>query len=281
MKFSKVKALVLAVKKEMEDPYFQGFAAQLAFYFLLSTVPVLIVLSQLLGVFNFSMSFLTEKIMEYIPGATLELVDISALTELIGEPPTGGMNLALMVLAFWGGSRAQFSMARITNYTYTGGESTGAYWPERLRAMKTMAFSMFSLVFVLMLLVYGELILSAVLAAISGSLPLSSLGQKIFLFLRWPVGLGVYFLMVSYNYYVLPLKKLPYKKVIPGSIFASVGMLVATLGYSHAQKTLLNYSALYGSLASIVALLMWFFILAWILGLGIVCNKVFMDRVPS
>ena len=41
--------------KQLLDPYYQGIAAQIAFFFMLSIVPTLILLSQLLSMFHFSL----------------------------------------------------------------------------------------------------------------------------------------------------------------------------------------------------------------------------------
>lgn len=37
--------------RQFKDPYYQGFAAQLSFYFILSIVPIVILISQILGHF--------------------------------------------------------------------------------------------------------------------------------------------------------------------------------------------------------------------------------------
>ena len=41
--------------RQMQDPYYQGFAAQVSFYFVLSIVPIIILIVQILGLFNISM----------------------------------------------------------------------------------------------------------------------------------------------------------------------------------------------------------------------------------
>ena len=41
--------------KQFQDPYYQGFAAQVSFYFTLSIVPIILLITQILGLFNISM----------------------------------------------------------------------------------------------------------------------------------------------------------------------------------------------------------------------------------
>ena len=272
-----MKNMILLGIKQMQDPYYQGFAAQLAFYFLLSIVPIMIVLTQILGLFDLSLALIMEDLSQAILASGADVTNLPDLSLLLSDSPKGVMNTFLVVLALWAGSRAQFSMARITNYTFSEGKTTGAYWKERFRAVKTMALTLIALVAVLVLLVYGEMLLRIAIDTLAETAGLPFEGQKALLLVRWPIGFAIYFLMVSYNYYVLPSKKVAYKKIMPGSLFAAVGMLLTTFLYSLAQERMFNYNMLYGSLASMVVLLVWFFLLAWILGLGIVCNKVFAD----
>ena len=61
--------MILLGIKQFSDPYYQGFAAQMSFYIMLSLVPTIIVLSQLLGILDISLDFLDEWIGEYVaPG---------------------------------------------------------------------------------------------------------------------------------------------------------------------------------------------------------------------
>ena len=52
------------------------------------------------------------------------------------------------------------------------------------------------------------------------------------MWLRWVLGFALYFLMISYNYYILPTERVRFRKVLPGSIFAAAGMLIVTFIYS-------------------------------------------------
>ena len=89
----------------------------------------------------------------------------------------------------------------------------------------------------------------------------------------------LYFLVVLYDYYVLPIARLELRDILPGSLFASVGMLVVTLFYSIYVNLIANYNIIYGSLSAIVALLFWFWLLSWVMVLGILFNKVWSDTL--
>ncbi len=169
-------------------------------------------------------------------------------------------------------------MMRISNYAYTGHPSGGRSWlRERTRAIKTVLITLFTLAFSLLIMVYGEVLISIFTSYVNKFLNLNFTFDNIWFVLRWPVAMVLYFLMISYNYYVLPSERIRFRKILPGSIMASVGMLLATWIYSCYMSGFANYDLLYGSLAAIVALLFWFYILGYILVIGILVNVVWEE----
>lgn len=265
---TRLARMVLLGIKQFRDPYYQGVAAQMSFYFILSIVPTVIVLSQLLGFMDISMDFIESWIVKYVAPSMSKV-----LMDMLDYKPATTSNIVMIVMALWAASRSQFSMMRIANYTYTSGKTTGGFFSERLRSMKTMSLTLFTFVFVAVILVYGQMILLAVF----GKIIEGSTLENLWIGFRWPLAGALYFLMVSYNYYVLPNEKLPFREIVPGSIFAALGMLVVTIVYSAYVNYTVNYNIIYGSLASIVALMFWFYFLSWVLCLGILFNKVWKD----
>lgn len=254
----------------MSDPYYQGVAAELAFFFLLSLVPIAIILGELLGVFSLSMGVLRELLVAYVSPEIYK-----NLETYLTYTPSGAISAVFILFALWAASKAQYSMMRISNYSFTGHPSGGrSYFRERIRAIKTVLITLFTLVFSLLILVYGEIILKLFTVYVNQFLNLSFTFDNVWFVLRWPIAMALYFLMVSYNYYVLPSERIRFKKILPGSILASSGMLLATWIYSYYAAVFANYDLLYGSLAAIVALLFWFYILGYILVIGIQVNAV-------
>ena len=259
--------------KQFSDPYYQGFAAQLSFYFLLSIVPILLLISQVLTmVFKHDLEDAVGWLIDYFGNSPITKEREGLV--LGSGSGSGAMSIVFIFVAIWAASRAQFSLIRITNFTFSEGQSTGkGFIRDRIRAMKTMAIILILIIFAIVVLMYGNVILKLALKIFGKE---AAAGQ-IWLILRWPIAIVLYFFMISYIYYVLPSEKKKYKEIIPGSIFAAIGLLLVTALYSNYVATVANYNVLYGSLATIVALLFWFYFLAWVLCLGVLFNKVWED----
>lgn len=265
----RIKKMVLLGIKQFGDPYYQGFAAQIAFFIMLSVVPTIIVVTQLLGFMNITnLDVLTRWIDRYVDPQMGTM-----LKNLVGNGTPVGNNIILIIVTVWAASRAQFSMMRIANYTFSGGRTTGNYWRERFRSLRTMFSTIFTIAFVIVVLVYGKQILYVIFGQVVEQRMLSWLWGGF----RWPLVAGLYFLMLLYNYYVLPSERITIRDLLPGTIFASAGMVIVTVFYAFYTFYIVNYNIIYGSLSSIVALLFWFYFLSWVMVLGILVNKVFRD----
>ena len=262
--------LALGIRK-FRDPYYQGFAAQLSFYFMLSLVPILLIISQVL-------SLIFKKDLQQAVGGIIDYIGQTHITgvieNLITGTGSGAMSVVFVVVAIWAASRAQFSLTRIANFTLSDGQYTGnGYIRDRLRAVVTMTLTMITIIFAIVVLMYGDMILSLVFRIIGHE----EVARTLWTWLRWPTAMVLYFLMISYNYYVLPTDKIKFKSVIPGSLFSSIGLLLVTVIYSRYATNVANYNVLYGSLATIAAMMIWFYFLAWVLFLGILFNAVWAE----
>ena len=257
--------------QQIQDPYYHGFAAQISFYLMLSVVPILILIIQLLGLIGISMETALNVVEQYTGNR------ISNVLSIIFEFSSIGFgNIIFLIIALWAGSRASFAISRIANYTMTEGKNTGKnYFIERARAIVTMLLTMISLVVAIVILCYGKIILIGALTALR--IDDTSFVDSFWLWLRWPLAFVLYFFIIGYNFYILPTVRKPFRTVIPGALFASIGMLIVSWAYTFYTSSLVNYDIMYGALSSVVALMIWFLLLSWVLILGLMCNKVVED----
>ena len=104
--------MVLLGVRQFWDPYYQGFAAQIAFFLILSIVPTVTIITQLLGVFHVSLTFLNQWINSYIMPSM-----VGKMRGMLMNNSSAGNNIFLIITALWAASRAQFALMRISNYT--------------------------------------------------------------------------------------------------------------------------------------------------------------------
>lgn len=263
---SHIKTILAMMIQQFQDPYYQGVAAQIAFSLFLSIIPILILLSQLLGLFSLSLSEIENIFGEYVTEEGMQMI-----SGLLDYSPSGLNNTFLIVIALWAASRVHFSMLRITNYTLTDGEVIGkGYVRDRLKSVRNILVTIFTIGFSLIVIVYGELILRLTFGAVVGE----EISTAAWILIRWPVSIALYFLMISYNYYMLPTHKVPFKDIIPGSIFAAIGFWIVTYVFTLYTGFAASGDIIYGSISNIVALMFWFWLLAWVMCLGVSFNRV-------
>ena len=254
----------------IQKPYYQGVAAELAFFFLISIIPLFIVLAELLGIFSISADMLRDWIETYVDD---ELVQ--SVLGFFDYTSSGTTNVIFLLFALWAASKAQFSLIRIANYTYTGRTVGNGYFRERLRSILTVLLPLLLLIFAFLVLFYGGAA-AGVLDFYAGRLlhAEASFLQRLWSLLRWPLAIAVYFAAISLIYYLLPTKRWKFREELPGAVLASAGMLLVTGCYSFYLTHFSNYDVLYGSLAAVVGLIMWFYFLGFVLVIGIVFNAV-------
>lgn len=273
----RIRKMIILGIQQFQDPYYQGVAAQLAFFMFLSILPTFILLSQVLGFFSLSLSNIEQWVDINVTGA-----GVDTIRRMLNYSPSGINSFFLAVTALWAASRVQFAMIRVTNYTLTDGTMTGeGYVKDRLRSLKTILMTIFTVAFSLIVVVYGPIILNLVLGKVLGA----KITEAAWMALRWPLAAALYFLMISYNYYVLPSIRVRYRDIVPGSIFASIGFLAVTFVYNIYTTRSVNYDILYGSFSNIVVLMFWFWFIAWVMCLGVTINRVWWatrkyDAIP-
>lgn len=70
-----------------------------------------------------------------------------------------------------------------------------------------------------------------------------------------------------------PNRKIRFKEAMPGAIFAAIGWVIISLGFSYFANNLGNYSRVYGSLGGIIALMMWIYLSSIMILIGAEINS--------
>ena len=297
MKSSLAEVFKLTARRAI-DPFFAGGAAEVAFFLMLSLIPSAILLAQLLNLFRLSLEAIRDVLDNYLNPEMLNVV-----IPLLGYTPSNTITILLILLALWAGSRAIFSLMRLSNYAhhrYRTAQNPILGWAlERARAVFLTVVVLATLLFALYILVFGEYLAAAY--AGNGDLSRNFSLYAFWYNIRWPIAFALFFFAIYCLYYFLPLTGGDYaglltksrvesvkrvtlewfrnrgrqlRKTVPGALFAAVTMLLATWLYTLYIRVfaLNNFNILYGGVSSIVVLLIWFYVIAFLLIIGIQLN---------
>jgi membrane protein len=256
-----LKQLTIRVWREMcRDDVF-GAAAQLAYYFLLALFPLLIFLTSIIGYLpGVQNSFLTG-LGRTLPPDAMKLVR-ETLDDVVSHRSSGLLSFGL-IGALWAASSGVSSLINSLNTAYDAKE-TRSFWMQRLVALV--------LTLTLGVLIAGGSTLIMLAHRLGNWLERTlELGPTLS-FLSTVLGylLGVALLLVGIVllYYFGLAHKARKAPVLPGALFATLGILVGSLLFSFYLRVVPSASATYGSLGAVVTLMLWLYLMGLMLLIG-------------
>jgi membrane protein len=253
-----------------------GQAAQLAYYLIFATFPFLLFLTTLLG--YIPVPNLMETIMGYLgmllPSEALNLIQDN-IRQLVTEQKGGLLSLGIL-MALWTASSAVVAMMEALNRAY-GVEETRPYWKVRgLAILLTIGISIFIVVSVI-LLIFGPQI-GGWVAALVG---LGDAFKVAWNILRWPVIVCLLILAMALIYYFAPDVEQEWKWITPGSVFAVLMTLAASLGFSFYVTNFAAYNKTYGSIGAVIVLLTWLYVTGFVILVGGELNAMSEPAAPE
>ena len=92
--------------------------------------------------------------------------------------------------------------------------------------------------------------------------------------IRWVVALATGTLVVGIMYYLGPNCEDGFHRVLPGAFLATIAWLLASAGFGWYVKNIAMYSGIYGSLGTMIALMVWMYLASVIVLIGSEFNAV-------
>lgn len=261
--------LVNLVKRVHEDDV-TGLAAQLAYFFLLSLFPLLLFIVSLLPYLPLSEQDILNVVRSYAPLESMQLIEKN-IEEVMKR---NGKLLSFAVIAtIWPASNGLNAIMRAFNRAYNVKENRHFIVARGMSIILTLAM-IFVFIVALLLPVFGKQI-GLFLTANFG---FSDEFVQMWNTFRWVISSLVVFFVLTMLYWLSPNKKMSCLSVLPGSITATIGWSLVSLGFSYYVAKFGNYSTTYGSLGGIIVLMIWFYLSGYIILIGGEINAVQSER---
>jgi membrane protein len=246
-----------------------GRSAELGFYFLFALFPTLVTACSVLGLAARSAAHIYENLLQYmslvVPPAALGTV-LQAFNQTTVAATSGKLTFGL-VAALWSASVGFVAIQDSLNVVYRVKESR-PYWRARLSAIGVTLILSVVITLMLSSLLLADFVARLVhlhmlrhVFAVSAAMSIRTLG-----WLCATAFLSVIFALV---YYFGPNVKVSrWRWLTPGSAIGMLGWFAASLGLRIYVHYFDNYSATYGSLATVIILLTWFYLSGLMLLVG-------------
>lgn len=263
------KALGRELLQETKDDHVSNGAAALAFYLVLALFPAAIFglsLLPYLPIPNLQQAIM-DVVRDLLPGDTAKLLTDSVSN--IVSNRSGGLLSFGFVFAIWSASNGLYAVMQQLNIVYDVQERR-SFVRAHAVALLLMVLFFVLVVGALALVVFGGMLQAFIAGHLGGGAALS-VG---FAALRWGIIVFGVLLAFALVYYLGPNVDQPFVFITPGSVFATVGLLVTSFLFKLYVSNFANYDAVYGSLGAVIALLMWLFLTGWVILLGAELNDV-------
>ncbi len=259
----RVKKYINRILNIIGRPEVRILPGQIAFFVVLSAVPLIALISSLGSMLSVSLDGLLNMFTDTVPEAVMNILE-PAFT---GPSFTAGFSI---ILGFIVASNGTHSIILASNLLFK--IETKDYLRRRIKAFFMLFVLVLLFFFIVVILGFGNVILKMVLS-LEFLKQISKYVYTIFILLKWPTAIILIFFMVKLLYTMALDQNIPSKYMNKGAVFTTCCCLVITALYSYYASNFANYSKFYGNLANIVVLMIWVYILAYILVIGIAINS--------
>jgi len=237
----------------------------LSFFFVLAIIPTLGLISYGASILNLS----TDVLYDFIAGSfSAEIADV-----VLGVNLGNNVGISFVITLIFGLYVASNSADAIITASNTIYHVENKSWlKRRFKAMGISFLIVVLLIFMLIVPVFGNIIIGLIKEVNLNELITIRIIAVINL-LKGPISWLIIFAFIRIIYAVAPDNKPKNRVINYGAIFTTVGWIVGTKIYSAYVTTYADYSALYGSLAGIVVLMIWIYFLCYIFTVGIALNS--------
>lgn len=263
-KTSRTKNFFLRFWDSFWRPEMLVLPGQIAFFLFLSLVPTITLIAYMSSYLKISNDLVSTLLSNVLGGDFVEL-----LTPILTANEITPAFFITLGIGFFLASNGFASIIVASNTIY--GIKDSGFTKRRLKAVIMELIVVLLFLFILIVPLLGDSIIE-LLHYFNLDANTTSHVINILNFLKGPFSWIVIFMFIKIVYTLAPDKKIPSQNVNGGAVFTTIGFILITELYSYYIANLANYSIFYGSLANIVILMLWVYLLSYVFVIGMAMN---------
>ena len=228
-----------------------AYAAQTAYFLMLSLIPIILLLLTLIKYTPVTKADVMTAVIQVFPSSVDSL--ITSIVNQVYNQSMGVVPLTLIV-TLWSAGKGVLALTTGLNCVYKCNE-TRNYVILRVRATVYTVMMILVIIFLLVLAVFGN----TLNIFIGRHIPIMAEIADKMLELRsiiTPIVMIIFSLII---YKFLPNRKCKFWSQIPGAVFATIGWMVISWIFSVYVDIFKGFSSMYGSLTTIVLIMLWMY----------------------
>lgn len=241
-----------------------AYAAQAAYFFVLSLIPIIFLLLTMVQFTPVTRQDVIKAVTRIFPSTVDGL--ISSIVNQVYQQSGSVIPITIFV-ALWSAGKGVLSMASGLNLIYENTE-TRNYIYLRIRASFYTVIFILAIVLSLTLSVFGNSISLLVYTHI----PVLTSIVEFIIGIRTLLTLVVLTLFWALVYKYLPDRingsKTTMRQQLPGAVFTSCGWLLISFVFSIYLNIFTGFSSMYGSLTTIILIMLWLYVCMYVILLG-------------
>ena len=252
--------LVTLIKKSLDDGILD-IAAQLSYYLILAFFPFMLFILALMSYSHISVDSILNILKSMIPENSYALIS-STVVETFSKANWDIMSVGIIITVY-SASRGVRSLMKGLNKAYRLKENRNIFKRFLVSVVFMLALG-FMIMFSLGLIVLGEYVGKAIITWAK----LNRDYQILWNAYRIIFAVGVIFLVFLVIYFILPAQKVHIFQVAPGALIATLGWIMASLGFSYYVNNIANFAVIYGGLGAVVIFMIWIYLTSLVILIG-------------
>lgn len=252
--------------KHMNRKNISSFAASTAFFLFLSLIPMLMLLCALIPYTPITEANLMDVAREITPD-TMDSLVVNMIHDVYNK--SIGIVSVTAVVTLWSAGKGMLALMRGLN-VINDVEEDRNYMVLRVVASLYTILVLILMILSLLIMIFGNTLIEIV----EGRIPQTSYFFEVLVHFRTLFVWFVLTIFIALMYTYVPGGKLGFKMQLPGAVIAAVGWSIITWFFSIYVDRFNGFST-YGSLTTIIILMLWLYSCMYIVMVGAFLNRYF------
>lgn len=265
--FKEKYKLIQKLSTNMKKDHVSECSAECSYYTILSFIPFIILLITLIQYTNIAPQTLFEAISKIIPSSMNEMV-LGIVQEAYSKS-LGTVSISI-IFTIWVAGRGLFALTKGLQFVYhVDNEEKASYIYLRVKAIIETILFIILIVVGLVLLVFGNS-LREIIQEHFGGLRNYNIWSSILTGIGFILATFLIFILL-YKY--IPKNKVTFKSQIYGALFGAIALNAVSFIFSKYLDIFKGFSITYGSLTTLMLIMMWTYSCFYTVFLGAELNK--------